>query len=401
MQQNLQTHELSEKRVNFIVFTLLAIFPLAGMGIDLIAPSLPAISHGLNVSAASAKNLISFFLFGYALGNLPAGFLSDAWGRKKLMLSGLLVFTIASLLPIFFPYMTVLFFARFLQGFSLVFYSVLVRAIFADILPAERIMRTTALVATMWGIGPIIGPVIGGYLQFYFGWQACFYFFACISFSGFMTLLFILPETHLHRQLLNLKQIKQNFIVTLSHPAFIGLSLLMGLTYSLLIIFSTLAPFLIQTTLGHSPIYFGHIALFMGLMFLSGTILCRRILKTFQTEELLKIAIPCCLLFALLFFVLTCFSDKNIILIIISSLCMFLSCGTIFPACMSKGVTLFRHLAGSSAAIMNLINILLTALTAVLMSAINVTSAIPLNMAYLGIVVVCGICYWFFIRQKR
>ena len=88
---------------------------------------------------------------------------------------------LASLAPVVFPSIQVLLIARFLQGVTIGAAAVITRAVYSDILPPEKLIRLGPLLATMWGIGPIIGPMIGGYLQFYFGWQAGFCFFAVIS----------------------------------------------------------------------------------------------------------------------------------------------------------------------------------------------------------------------------
>jgi MFS family permease len=83
--------KFSPRRVNLILLILLLLYPLIGMGIDLIAPSLPAISHDLGVSSTISKNLITLYLFGYAAGNFLIGFLSDTLGRRKLLMVSLLV----------------------------------------------------------------------------------------------------------------------------------------------------------------------------------------------------------------------------------------------------------------------------------------------------------------------
>ena len=147
-------------------------------------------------------------------------------------------------------------------------------------------MGAAILLSTMWGIGPIIGPIIGGYLQFYFNWQACFYFFAFMGFIGLLIMIFIIPETHFQRQALQLQQLKNNFSTIITHRIFLGTVMLMGVTYSLLIVFNTLGPFLIQTSLGYSSIFFGQVAFGMGLSFLLGTFLCKQLSKKLSAQNI-------------------------------------------------------------------------------------------------------------------
>lgn len=392
---------LPAQRINLIIFILMALSPLVGMGVDLLSPSLPAISRELHVSNAFSKNLIAIYLFGYVIGNFLIGFLSDTIGRRKLVVIGLLLFTLASLLPTVYANPSMLLSARFLQGFSLATFAVNNRAILADILLPEKLIHIAPLLATMWGIGPIIGPLIGGYLQYYFNWPACFYFFAGYGFLGFLALFFLMPETHFNRQKLNLSVLSHNFSTIITNRLFLGLGFILGLNYSLLIAFNTLGPFLIQNVLGHSPVYFGHVALYLGLIFLGGTILCRRLVKQFRTETILWVAIPIFLAIAIIGLGFTYIDSKNMMIIIALSLLMFLGCGIVYPSCMGKSISLFRHIAGSGSAIISMINLTITSMTAFLMSFVNAGSAIPLAWMYFGLILLSGLSYWFLVRAKN
>lgn len=398
--QNEHTSSFSESHIKLILIAILTLYPLVGMGIDLIAPSLPAISHDLNASNTFSKNLITFYLFGYMLGNFLIGFLSDAIGRHKPMLLGFIIFITVSILPALFNEPLLLLFARFLQGFTIAAFAVSSRAVLSDILPRDRLIRTATLIATMWGIGPIIGPIIGGYLQFYFNWQMCFYFFAFMGFIGLLAMIFIIPETHFHRQPLQYKQLKNNFITILTHRTFLGIVMLMGISYSLLIVFNTLGPFLIQTSLGYSSVYFGQIALLMGVTFLAGTFLCRRLLKQLYPEDIFFYAILIFTFIAAIGVLLVLIYGNAIWVIIIPSLCMFLGCGIIYPAAMGKGLSLFRHLAGSASATMNLISISITSITAFIMSFIHADNVIIITYIYLGLMILASIVYYLLIRSK-
>lgn len=391
---------LSPNREKLILIIVMCIFPLVGMAVDLVAPSLPAISHSLHISNTVSKNLIAIYLLGYALGNFFVGFLADALGRRKLGIIGFLLFTIASLLPAFIPNITVLLSARLLQGLALGGVTVVGRTILSDILPPEKLIRIATLIATMWGIGPIIGPVIGGYLQYYINWQAGFYFFALYGFMGLWGMIMIIPETHFNRQALNFKQIKSNLTTIVTHKLFMGIVILMGIAYSSIIVFNTLGPFLIQTQLGHTPVYFGHVALYMGLVFLLGTITCRYLVKQYQPEQIIFITISVFLLISIIWTILAYIAGKNMSVVIIPSLFMFFGAGIIYPAGMGRGLTLFRHLAGSGSAVMNLINVLTTSLTALVMSFITASSVLPMACIYFGLMILSSLIYWKFISQQ-
>lgn len=396
-----QQQALSPNRMNLVVISILLLYTLVGMGIDLIAPSLPAISANLKASATLSKNIITMYLIGYTCGNFIIGFLSDALGRRNLLVYGLLVFAIISLMPIYFPHMATVLLARFLQGVSLSSFVVVGRAVFSDILPPDKLISKAVLIATMWGIGPIIGPVIGGYLQYYFGWQACFYFFSIFGFIGFILLFFVVPETHYHRQPLKFLQLLHNFRTIVTHRVFMSTVILMGTSYSLLIAFTTLGPFLIQTELGRSSIYYGHVALYLGFVFLIATIGCRYLTKYYLPDSIFSFVIPLFWVIALVGFIFSYFYSSNMFLIILLSLFMFFVTGLIYPAAMGKGLALFRHLAGSGAAVMSLVTMSITSLSAFVMSFVTASSLIPIALFYLGLMSLSGCVWLFLISRKR
>lgn len=390
---------LSERRTQIIVWTLLCLMPIVGMAVDLVAPSLPAIASGLQISNGIAKDVISIYLLGYAFGNFFTGFLTDALGRQKLIRISLLCFVIVSLAPVIFPRIEILLLSRFLQGLTLGAVAVLLRAICSDILPREKLVHLGTLFGTMWGLGPVVGPIIGGYLQVYFGWKAGFCFFALIGFLLLIPVFILVPETHANRHPLNLKTMKTNFIEVVSNRIFMSLVVLMGLSYSLIIVFNTAGPFLIQTKFNYSPVFFGHLAFYLGLVFLISTFCCRFLLKRFQMEKMLFTILNLFFVVALLMVGASYFFDKSITLVAIASGLMFFAMGFIFPMSMGKGMSLFRHISGTATATMYLVNVLITSLMAFLVSFITLQNTILLMWIYFLLMAMSMVVYWRFTRR--
>ncbi len=398
---NNPTTNLTPKKIQWIVWSLLSLMPIIGMAVDLISPSLPAIAHGLQAQAYTAKSAISIYLLGYALGNFITGFLADALGRQKLLRLSLLAFFIVSIMPVIFPNIEVLLLSRLLQGLTLGAVAVLNKTIFSDILPPEKIIRLGVLIGTMWGIGPIIGPIIGGYLQFYFGWQAGFYFFSVLGLISFIAIFFIIPETHANQHPLNFTTIKNNIIEVMQHRIFMSLVILMGCAYSLIIIFNTMGPFLIQNTLHYSPVFFGHIAFWMGTLFLLATLYCRYLLKIYTVEKIYFVTLNVFFFIAILSLIGSYFFDKSLTLLVATSACMYFACGFIFPMSMGKGVSLFRHISGAASAIMYLINMLITSFASFVAGFIHTQNIIPMLWLYTALLFICFLIYWKVINARR
>lgn len=390
---------LSERQVNLIVWTLLSIMPIIGMIVDLIAPSLPAMTTELHISEAFVKNIITMYLFGYALGNFLTGFISDAYGRRKLIRIALLGFIIASALPIISNHISILIFSRFLQGITIGAAAVLLRAIFADILPQEKLIRLGAILGTMWGLGPIIGPIIGSYLQVLYGWEACFYFFTFIGLISFIAVYLIIPETHHNRQPLTYTTIKRNCKEILSNKVFIALPILMGVAYSFIITFHTSGPFLIQDILHYSPIFFGRMALCMGISFLISTFTAKYLLTKMSVERIFQFSLTFFLSAIILLLIIGYVSGNQLWIIIISSLIMFFASGILFPLSMGKGLSMFSHLAGTATALMYLINGSITGGASFIMSLLSVKNATSLVWIYLFLILICITIYRFLIHK--
>lgn len=391
---NNNSPQLSPIKIRIILSALLLVMPIIGMAVDLIAPSLPAIATGLRVNNSLAKNIISLYLLGYGLGNFITGFLTDALGRKKILRSGLIIFVTASLLPVLWPEIKVVLLARLFQGLSIGAVAVIIRAIFSDLLSGQQLVKWGILLGTMFGLGPITGPLIGGYLQFYFGWQACFLFFALILFFLSILLFILIPETHLNRHSLRLKKIKQDMLRLGKNKSFMGLTLITGVIYSLIISFNTVGPFLIQNTLHYSALFFGHLALIMGLSFLMATFTCQYLLRHLSVQQIIRIFIHVFLLIISIALVLSYVINNNIILLGVVSSIMFFACGLIFPMSVGKALSLFRDIAGSATAMMYLINILMTSLSAFILSFIHISTVASLFWIYFILLVFGVVFYW-------
>ncbi|MBX9577146.1 MAG: multidrug effflux MFS transporter [Chthoniobacterales bacterium] len=389
---------LTKKKINLILWTLLPLSSLTGMAVDLVAPCLPSIASSLDVSSGITKNVITLYLLGYALGNFCSGFLTDAWGRKHILRIGLLGFIVASLLPVVIPTIITVLVGRFFEGITIGTIVVVARAIYSDILPPEKLVRMGTLIGSMFGIGTVIGPLIGGYLQFYGGWKACFLFFVVTALITFVAVILVLPETHFRRHSLKLKTIQYHLAEVLHHQEFMALVLIMGAIYSLMIVFNTAGPFLIQTKLHHTPIFFGNTSLCLGAAFLGATFFCRHCVKKYRIEKLLFFIIHAFCLIALLSLIASFFFDQSIILLLGVSMAMFFSTGFIFPMCMGKGMALFRHITGTATAMMFFINILITTLTAFLLSFLNIQNISSMIAVYLILLAICVFIYWRFIH---
>ncbi len=256
----------------WIAFYSMFVFFLPGSAVDIYVPSLPAMVNYFHSSATMIQLTVGVYLFAYGVSQIVFGPLSDAYGRKPVIVFGLLLSLIISFLLTFSPNVEVLLFCRFIQGVCIAAVGAASRAIPPEVFSGMTYKKVSTYVTIAWALGPVASPYIGSYLQHFFGWYAPFWGLGVLSAILLLIAITKLPETREHRGKVGLRVLGRNFKTALTHPIFMSLTLACSLIYMALIIFNVLGPFLIQVLLKKSVIYYGRIALLMGLAWLLGNI---------------------------------------------------------------------------------------------------------------------------------
>ncbi|MEO5595996.1 MAG: multidrug effflux MFS transporter [Lysobacteraceae bacterium] len=164
--------------------------------IDTVFPAFRVMAADLSVSPWMMQQTISVYLIGYAATSLFHGALSDAYGRRRVILTGLAVFALASIGCALSITMTQLLVFRALQGLSAGVGLIVGRAVIRDCLDGDDAQRMMSNVSMVFSIAPAIAPIIGGWLLGGLGWHAIFWFLLLFAAVLWTTTLLALPETH-------------------------------------------------------------------------------------------------------------------------------------------------------------------------------------------------------------
>jgi len=389
--------------MNQRLLTFIALFSvtISGIGVDLYGPSLPAIAQYFHVNATLAKMTISIFFIGFAFGQFFFGILSDIYGRKKILFFGTLLFMIASLASANAPDIGMLLILRAVQGFGAAACSAISKTLFADTLEGKQLAISMSYLNVAWALGPIVGPVIGGYLQFYFRWQANFYFYAI--YSGILTLcvLFFLKETHHKRIPLDLNTLLRHFKTALTHKIFLGGIIVLGLGYAMIIVFNVTGPFLVQVVLGYNAVVYGHLALFMGMAFFLGTIINRILLTQISTKRTIRLGILISLLATMALLFIAYEFRLNLYNFAIPFFVILAGVGLVYPNIMANCMALFPKSRGIASAIMGMSFSLITGLAAAGVGFLKGGSLMPTAWTMVFFIVTILAIYWLMITQKN
>ncbi len=164
--------------------------------IDTIFPAFAVMGQQLGADKLAMQQTISVYLIAYALMSLVHGPLSDAIGRRKVILGGLIVFTFASAGCALSTDLPTLLVFRAIQGLSAGVGMIVGRAVIRDVLHGDDAQRLMSQVSMIFGIAPAIAPIIGGWILGWSNWPAIFWFLVVFSLLLLVGTWRMLPETH-------------------------------------------------------------------------------------------------------------------------------------------------------------------------------------------------------------
>src|SRR4249919_3950093 len=183
---------ISRARLAFILGGLAMFGPFS---IDTVFPAFPPMEHDLGIDAVAMQQTISVYLLGYALMSLMHGPISDAVGRKRVILSGIAVFIGASIGCALARTMPAMLFFRALQGLSAGVGLIVGRAVVRDALDGHDAQKLMSQISMIFGVAPAIAPVVGGWILGWSNWHMIFWFLTAFSVVLFLVTAFALPES--------------------------------------------------------------------------------------------------------------------------------------------------------------------------------------------------------------
>ena len=235
-----------------------ALTPLA---IDMYLPAMPAIAEDLASNSHRVQGTLAVYTAGFALGQLFFGPLSDAKGRRPVLLGGMLVFMLTALLCALASNVTTLTGLRAAQGFAGAASAVVVQALVRDLFNREDFARTMAYITLVMTLAPLIAPLLGGYLAHWFGWRSIFWVLAAFTAIMALACRVRLPETlpPERRQPLHLRSILRNYLRLFRSKTAVGFMLCGAFSFAGMFAFLTGASFMYIELYDVSPEHVGYL----------------------------------------------------------------------------------------------------------------------------------------------
>jgi DHA1 family bicyclomycin/chloramphenicol resistance-like MFS transporter len=330
------------------ISTLLAfiLIPLGGLTTDIYIPSLPAMSIEFGVNMQAVQLTLLLFMVSSGASQLFIGSILDSYGRYRINIGALVVFSIASFVIASAPNIYLIYAMRIIQGITVSLIIVGKRAFFVDMFSGEKLKHYTSLFSIVFAMAPIVAPFIGGYLQTRLGWRSNFYLL------GILTILILFFELRYTGESLKATKqfrwadIKKVYKMMLGTPDFTLGLVIIGLTYSLLVIYGMVSPFIIEKKYGFNAVVTGYSSLSSGIALMSGGIISKILLNKPLLSKLVP-AVAISLVIVILMIIFT-IGNENIWVLLGFTLPLHLISGFIFNNVYSYCLQRFTQNAGTA-----------------------------------------------------
>ena len=241
---------------NWALAALLACLGMLGpFSIDTYLPAFTGIARAVGATPIEMQQTLSAYLFGFAVMNLCHGALSDSFGRRPVVLVGLIVFTLASAGCALSEHIGALVFFRAVQGMSAGAGIVVSRAVIRDMFAPADAQRMMSQVTIYFGVAPAVAPMVGGFLFTHAGWHAIFWFLTAVGVALFAANCKLLPETlhESHRQPFSARNLLAGYAALVGNPRFLMLALASGIPFNGMFLYVLSAPVFLGDHLGLVP----------------------------------------------------------------------------------------------------------------------------------------------------
>jgi DHA1 family bicyclomycin/chloramphenicol resistance-like MFS transporter len=269
---------------------------------DLYLPTLPVLATQFAAPMTALQMTMAATILSFGLGQLAWGPVSDRFGRRPVLLSGLAIYVLASIGAALAHSIDWLILMRAVQGATMAAAVVCGRAMVRDLY--EPLQGTHVMARGLTGLGlvAVTGPALGGWLTGHVGWRAAFGAIALFATAALIFIVRQLPETLPQRNLQALQPapLLRNWLRMPRDRSFAGYAALAAFSYSGLIAYLASSSFVLCRQLGLNATQYGLTLMLVSSAFVSGTVLCRRLLRRLGMAGTARRGALLCLLAGLL-----------------------------------------------------------------------------------------------------
>lgn len=344
---------------------------LAGLSVlgflatDMYLPAFAVIQNDLQTPAAAVSASLSLFLAGFAIAQLAWGPLSDSYGRRPVLLSGLALFAVGCLGMLWVRDATWLLVLRFVQAIGVCAAAVTWQALVTDHYPAHRTNRIFATIMPLVGLSPALAPLLGSWILAHFSWQMIFMTLFVI------TLVLMVPALRLKPVVKKIDRdaVPLTFATLLRSRDYRGNVLIYAACSASFFAWLTGSPFILSE-MGYGPAAIGLSYVPQTIAFLIGGYGCRAALQKWQGQQLLPWLLVIYALSVVGTWLAGLLAGQSLTALLVPFCVMAMANGAIYPIVVAQALRPFPQATGRAAALQNTLQLGLCFLASLLVSAL-------------------------------
>ena len=387
-------------KIKYLLILMLLI-SFGSIGAVAFTPGLPMIAQFFAISSAKAELTVTWYLFGYTIGQLLYGPLANRYGSKNTIVVGAVIEIIGAIGCIASYYANsfeLLIVSRFIMALGAGGGLTMSFTISSTLCSHKENASVLSLLTIAFAITPGIGVFIGGVLVSYYDWISTFYFMVLY---GFIILLLgrTLPEVFAEKKMdsLNPRKLLHNYLNQFNRPVIFG-GLLMGSGTCIVYTFAALAPFIAMDVIGVTPQIYGLYNFIPVIGMLIGSLLASHFSKIYTPEKSIKLGLLTILAGVSLLFLGFVLFAHNILSLFVPMFVIYIGSSFLF----GNGSALALRNAddkSNASALMSFINTSSAAIAVMLLAFFPIRTAIILPLLYLGYLLLGSI--WFLLLQLK
>ncbi len=384
-----------------LVVVLGALIALGPLTIDMYLPAFPSLSAELHASDSATQLTLTGMLGGLAFGQLVIGPLSDAFGRKRPLVVGLVGHAVASVLAALAPSIYLLATVRVLQGFAGAAISVVAMAIVRDLFSGYAVARLMSRLMLVIGLAPILAPSLGGVLLSWTSWRGIFAVLAGIALVLTVVAVLGLRETlpAERRRPANITATLGTYRMLVRDTSFVALVFIGGLMMSAMFAYVSGSSFVLQDGYGLDEVTFG---LVFGLN-AAGLTLASQLnplmIRRFGVVNVLSAAMVTGMLAASVLAVVGLTGVGGLAAVLVPLGVVVASVGLSLPNTPALALTRHGEAAGTAAAMLGAVQFGIGALVAPLVGLFGSTSPAPMALVMVAVTALASLLMFGVVRR--
>lgn len=386
-----------------VLYLLLgALGGLTPLAIDMYLPAIPALARELGTTIDGAQLTVSAFLAGFAVGQLFYGPMADSFGRKPVIIAGLIMFALASVGCALAETLPQLLLFRVLQAAGGAAGAVVVNALLRDMFEKEAFSRAMSFVILVMTLAPLAAPILGGYITAHSSWQAIFWLLVVVSLAVAVLMMVSIPETLSpeRRQPLQLGRVVGNYGRVLKSRPAMGYVLCGAFASAGMFSFLSGSPYVYIEYFGVPTQHYGWLFGLNVLLMMVVTFANSKLVRGIGSEHMLRHGLMILPVAGIVLVVCSLTGFGGLWGVVIPVMFYVGHISLVGANAMTGLLSHFSQAAGTAAALAGTLRFGIGALAGALVNLVPPTSPLPMALNIAGCGILASASYWLLTARK-